>query len=826
VVDGAISLYARARPDPLRPGRRLPPASEVPVTIRFAKPPSRVELARLRALGAAIELRRDGSPRGGARTVAADVPAHAVAAIAAIPGVVRVSLDGQILPAPRPLDGTTAEVQAVDVWRTKTAEGVSLTGAGVTVCDLDSGIDVFHPLFFRADGGYYDWVDVDEDGKLTPGVDGIDLDGDGTFEALQVLNIPIVSYFDPEEPLFDSNDPAFAKGLDYLYVDSNNNGVRDLGRDGGFDDATAAFGEPLFVVDDVDGSGVIERGEKLVRLGSSKIRAVRRDSKTFRRGAGLVDAPRDVNSSHGTGAASVMAGGQRGFGKLVGVAPDAEIVMTIDTRGDRQVRMTDFCVDEGARVVLHEYAPWMGYHLDGSSDLEELIDETVAEGVVHINPAGNLSTSKKLFKRTVPAGQGTTIDVDVPDWAPFGFFGTSVLWRDTSRDLTLRLEDPDGASKVLDLSETTYEDWASTGLSIYADRIDSSRGTARVDLYLFPTNEGGPPVTKGRWKIHVGDPVAAGGAGLTLIAYVQDEVSSWGEGIAFPEDVSEDHLIGWPGTADHGLAIAAYTGHGFFGGTPGERAYYSGRGHRIDGEAILSISAPDDPIVGDFVTEWPVSYSVYGGTSGASPHVAGAAALLIQADPTRDGDDVRAKIREGALVDAQVGEAPNDDYGYGKLRIYRSLYGSDPPGGAAPSLDVPRKAVLVGTDATVDVTATDPDEPATGLVLELDREYDGTYEERLETPSFQVRYDTLGTRYLKVRATDATGRTAMALAAVDVVDELPEPPDTTVDDLGPSVSPAGGGCAAAGAPSRGLGGGLAMLLGVVGALLARRRSRP
>ena len=40
------------------------------------------------------------------------------------------------------------------------------------------------------------------------------------------------------------------------------------------------------------------------------------------------------------------------------------------------------------------------------------------------------------------------------------------------------------------------------------------------------------------------------------------------------------------------------------------------------------------------------------------------------------------------MADAAVGVAPNEDFGYGKLRIYRSLYGEAPPDGSAPTIAV------------------------------------------------------------------------------------------------------------------------------------------
>ncbi|MEI4926968.1 hypothetical protein Q8G50_31125, partial [Klebsiella pneumoniae] len=90
-----------------------------------------------------------------------------------------------------------------------------------------------------------------------------------------------------------------------------------------------------------------------------KIRAVRTDkNKVFRRGTDLLAAPVVQYSDHGTGASGILAGGNRGLTRLVGIAPDAELIMT--SSSGSAVSMANFCVKEGARVVLHEYAPWVG----------------------------------------------------------------------------------------------------------------------------------------------------------------------------------------------------------------------------------------------------------------------------------------------------------------------------------------------------------------------------------------------------------------------------------------------------------------------------------
>ena len=54
-------------------------------------------------------------------------------------------------------------------------KGVPLTGKGMVIGNLDAGIDVFHPSFFRPDGGLYPWIDVDKNGSFDPGTDAVDL---------------------------------------------------------------------------------------------------------------------------------------------------------------------------------------------------------------------------------------------------------------------------------------------------------------------------------------------------------------------------------------------------------------------------------------------------------------------------------------------------------------------------------------------------------------------------------------------------------------------------------------------------------------------------
>lgn len=740
-----------------------------------------------------------------------ELPPAVVSSLATLSGVKSVRFDGPLVRSPRPLDLTASLISADATWRSRVGDAPLLTGEGVTICDIDNGVDISHPMFFHADGGAFDWIDVNDNGRLDPGVDAID-DGSGPV-TLRMAN-GVVWDRATQEPVGGTDGPAFDATYDYLYADDNGDESRNFGVDEGFTEETPGYGERMFVLDDVDGSGALERGEKLFLLKTSKVKAFRIDARTYRRGEDLIEARWDDEMLHGVGSSGVMVAGQPGFSKLVGMAPNADLVMATDTQGYRQFQMATFCASEGARVVLHEYAPWVDYHLDGSSDVEALIDEQSARGIVHVNPAGNLSTSQKLFKATVDAGATTSIPIEVPAGLDASVMVFTLLWREPSRDLELTLRGPSGTSFVMPLGGPGgFQEPFDADLVIAGYREDSDRGTAMVTFYVYPPE--GPPsaVTDGAWTLDVDDPSAPDAQPLTLFGYVLDEISGWSKGVHFPEGSSEDHLIGWPGTADHGLAVAAYTAHPFNGGSTGDRAFYSGRGRRIDDEPILWISAPDNPIVPARYAGKELSYMIYGGTSGASPHVAGASALIVQSDPTLTGDAVKEKLRMGAVSDAQTGAVPNEDFGNGKLDVYRAIFGEAPPVGVPPVVDDQSFNVTAGP-TQVDVVATDADGGA--VVLEVDRDYDGAYDETLAAAALQIDYDDEGQHVLKVRATDTTGRSDEALLRIVV-----GPPQVDEDGSRTFYPAGGGGCVVSNTTSRGAAPIFAALL----ALLLRRRRR-
>ncbi len=104
-------------------------------------------------------------------------------------------------------------------------------------------------------------------------------------------------------------------------------------------------------------------------------------------------------------------------------------------------------------------------------------------------------------------------------------------------------------------------------------------------------------------------------------------------------------------------------------------AYFSNFGAYID------VAAPGAAIIGPDFMAFNAYTSAYG-TSVASPHVAGLAAVLMGADASLSHEDVARIIQQSADLPAGL-TGWNPKYGYGRINMYRALTGqlAAPPAG-------------------------------------------------------------------------------------------------------------------------------------------------
>ncbi len=541
-------------------------------------------------------------------------------------------------------------------------EGNPITGKGVVVGDVDSGIDVFHPFFFFADGGEYDWIDFDKNGIFTPGIDAVDINGDGVAkidEILRYLEINNNTY-----NLLKTDGKNFNPDMDFLYVDVNGNKKRDYGEKDGFTESDPTYGEQIFIAIDSDSNGKLDIGEKIIALKTSKIRAVReKNGSVRRRGIDLIKTEPD-SVQHGTSVAGIILGGHYGVQKLHGFAPDAEIVMA-NIKYDytpRFVRnfpdLIRFLRDEKINILLFEDGEWMWEFMDGSTEEEQLADELARSGVTVIGGGGNLATGKMHIKDTLKKNQTSVYKFFSPATGEGkkndGAFA-SFLWRGKNINVKFKITTPDKKhSPELKLGTGVVK---VGNYNIFYSRDVSPRGTV---IFRFGFSEKDSGTVKGDWEIK-----ATAEDKVIIDGYLVDVTQSWGGTTHWISDkITDETTVTFPSTTDSVMAIGAYAVNFGWGEKVGDLCTYSGRGYNINGKRGIEICAPGHST---FTCGPNYSYTLFSGTSSAAPHVVGTVALMLQYDPSLTHSEVRNILRVTAIKDEFTGSVPNSNWGWGKL---------------------------------------------------------------------------------------------------------------------------------------------------------------
>jgi len=741
----------------------------LPVVIRFAAPPARVGLLPL-ASGA----------------FAASIDESELARLQVDPNVVRVSCDlrRRVL---RPLDQSAEETGIAGARRAlRLKDGTALDGRGTRIADIDSGTFVYHPSLFHGDGGIHRWVDVNGDGQLTPGIDGVDLDGSGKVDDNEKLRILSV-----DSPVHGA---GFDAGVDYVYVDTNGNGERDLGRE--FDEKTPAFGEPIFVVDDVDRDGKLALSERLLRLGTSKLAAVQAN-KTYTRGSGtsginayglsLLRNPDTLsNADHGTAVAGILVGGVPERSQLLGLSPGAEL-LSISSR-EPAATSIQWAVDQKADVILTEYADYTGHPLDGSSEEELLLDAAAEKGIAVVNPAGNLGDAFKHRSVSLATGTNTFLLKTTYgfDGAPLVEF--TVLHRGDPRALSLKVTMPDGIVINVPAGSTSGPLELEKNRMLLVTRRTSVGGTHEIHLELYAY------ATSGYGKLPPGRYVLAIDADAPVDAelFCKDSNTSWGYGLVFEQN-TPTRTICHPATNNRGITVAAYVLHGAAGEIAGTLEKYSSVGPRLDGVAGIDLAAPANPFAPTTPPDpasMTVDYEQFGGTSGAGPHVASAIALLKQLEPTKSAAELQQKLLDTARRDSFV--ADEIRWGKGKLDVLRALdlprTSSSPP---RVTLTFPKPAPL-GKPVEIAVASEGGTPP---LRVKWDLDEDGKTEGEWEPLGTKTVSSSIPAfKDIKVDVLDGAGHLAGATARIVFAEpKQPDPPTTPAADPVP-VSEEGGGC--------------------------------
>ncbi len=466
---------------------------------------------------------------------------------------------------------------------------------------------------------------------------------------------------------------------------------------------------------------------------------------------------------HGTHVLSIAAGNGRATGngypagRYVGVAPGADLaaVYALDEEGyfddlgilNGSRALIAFAAARGQPLVVNMSLGGAGSARDGSALFDRALDEIFPLGargrslVVAVGNEGYLDQHALIWQ---PDGTAElSIDVGASD-DPEGVLAVEFYYR--GGELEVELVQPNGTGS----GWASFRSYADNGESAHPriavdngnSEDDSASGGMTSGLALALANGEGS-VAAGIWRLRFR------GHAAKLDAWIVIDTDDGAT--RFANHVSRDTLLGSPATARNAIVVGAYSTRADWTSlegpeldldiVPGTTTYFSSSGPTTDGRFVPDVVAPGEMIVAalsgstDYLEYWSSFYSgddqhpgqlvaedgVHGvlrGTSMASPHVAGLAALMFELDPDLDTNAVRAIVRSTASPElGQHGWSPRG--GFGQAHALSALRYTGGMRGA--KVDAQRSTVGVNrdlvppSDATFTVTVTPRD--ATGLPL-------------------------------------------------------------------------------------------------------------
>ncbi len=431
--------------------------------------------------------------------------------------------------------------------------------------------------------------------------------------------------------------------------------------------------------------------------------------RALRSGMGIVNG-RD-ESGHGTHVTGIAVGdGSSSGGTFVGMAPNAEIIF---------VKTSYFSTDivEGVRYIFDK-SEWLGKpavvnlslggHFgphDGTSLFEQSLEAFLERpGRAIVASAGNDGDQKIHIGRQLRPKEAFTFA-----FVPTGETAYVNIWYSGTANFTVAVTSPgiNGPPQTVLALRGQGEFQNTPDGSVEIDNAGGGLDPRNRDRAIAISLERAPPNSS--WYITLTDQGGTGGRfdawpGLASMGY-------------FPEGDALS-TITEPATAKKIIAVGAYTTKIFWTGadghphrftdapSEGELAPFSARGPTRDGRLKPDLTAPGTAIVSALAKNSEVSqstklvlpggdYVAMQGTSMAAPHVAGAIALLLQAQPHLTAEEILRQLTRTALHDAFTTDPRA--WGAGKLQIDRGFETL----GLQDQLSANRPALKIGPNPAV-----------------------------------------------------------------------------------------------------------------------------
>jgi len=435
------------------------------------------------------------------------------------------------------------------------------------------------------------------------------------------------------------------------------------------------------------------------------------------------DIPHSVHQHDltGTGLTSGITHGTAVTEIVHEIAPSGELhLIKIGDEVDLDQAVT-YCQNNGIDIINHSLGWYNTNFYDGTGTIAEIAKRAIQAGILWVNAAGNEAQSH---------------------WEGIFTDGNSDGWHDQS--LTFRATS--GSQVILYM---TWNDWPQAG--------------SDYDLYLYdPASNLVASSTKHQTGIE--EPTES--IITTVTASGTHTVRFKGTGSKKLEIYNLYQNLA-PAVAASSILAPANVGNVVTVGaidhahyTTGPQESYSSQGPTNDGRAKPDLCAPDN------VSTGTSPYSPFVGTSGAAPHVAGTAALLLSQEPSLTEPGLRARL----LLQTVAMGSP---YIYGQGRLSLSPP-SQPNQAPNASFTYTPGAPVAGAAVTFDGSAsTDPDGTIVSYSWSLGDGSSGS------GVSLQHAYVSPGTYSVRLTVTDDDGASDTTTQQVTVTVQPNQAPNAS-----------------------------------------------
>jgi len=357
---------------------------------------------------------------------------------------------------------------------------------------------------------------------------------------------------------------------------------------------------------------------------------------------------------HGTHVAGAAAGnGFSSGGLYTGMAPGASLLISQSTfvNTDIPAEINGVLTAAGANPVAVNLSLgiMIGPH-DGTSGFEQSVNAlaggTSGSKRIIAVAAGNERTDNEHFQTVLPPFGAINVPVRV---VPGG--STVDIWADGADRYNVTASVPGGTASV----GSDQPPNGATHFQVFFSVDGTSGGTIRLER------------------------TRNGGSGK-VDAYVQYIDGTFDQAVA----VQAGTIIE-PANGKDVIAVGSFNSKtGGSSGSVGDISTFSSLGPTRDGRIKPDVAAPGSVIYSakslDAYAGSPApstvpgndNYAIMEGTSMATPHVAGIAALVWSSNPSLTGAQMRARLKKTAALPAGV-SAPNNTWGNGKVNALQAV---------------------------------------------------------------------------------------------------------------------------------------------------------